>query len=183
MAENRINVQKYAMHFGTYMGVFWIAKFFLFPLGLTHPFLLFLFIGLTLGVPFMGYYYTRMFRDKACGGKIKFMQAWVFMVFMYMFAAILTAAAHYIYFRFIDNGYIINTYALMLEGLSTPEVSGLNFAGLDNYISQLKEMLEVVRSMTAIEITMQLLSHNIINCSILALIMAPFAARKKKAVS
>lgn len=47
------------MHFGTYMGAYWILKFILFPLGLTIPFLLFLFFGLTLGVPFMGYYYAR----------------------------------------------------------------------------------------------------------------------------
>ena len=79
------------MHFGTYMGVYWILKFILFPLGLSIPFLLFLFFGLTLGVPFMGYYYARTYRDKVCGGSIRFLQAWVFIVFMYMFAALLTA--------------------------------------------------------------------------------------------
>ena len=50
------------MHFGTYMGVYWILKFILFPLGLSIPFLLFLFFGLTLGVTFMGYYYARTYR-------------------------------------------------------------------------------------------------------------------------
>lgn len=69
------------MHFGTYMGVYWILKFILFPLGLSIPFLLFLFFGLTLGVPFMGYYYARTYRDKVCGGSIRFLQAWVFIVF------------------------------------------------------------------------------------------------------
>ena len=46
MTESRSNLQKYAMHFGTYMGVYWILKFILFPLGLSIPFLLFLFSGL-----------------------------------------------------------------------------------------------------------------------------------------
>nr|DAZ07298.1 MAG TPA: hypothetical protein [Caudoviricetes sp.] len=32
MTESRSNLQKYAMHFGTYMGVYWILKFILFPL-------------------------------------------------------------------------------------------------------------------------------------------------------
>ncbi|KAA6309658.1 hypothetical protein EZS27_038897, partial [termite gut metagenome] len=91
MANNGINIQKYAMSFGTYMGLFWIAKFSLFPLGLTNPFLLLLFLGLTLVVPFMGCYYARMFRDKVCGGEIRFIRAWIFMIFMYMFAALLTA--------------------------------------------------------------------------------------------
>ena len=103
------------MHFGTYMGVYWILKFILFPLGLSIPFLLFLFFGLTLGFPFMGYYYARTYRDKVCGGSIRFLQAWVFIVFMYMFAALLTAVAHYIYFRFIDHGLIVNTYMGMFD--------------------------------------------------------------------
>lgn len=64
MAENRGYMQRYAMLFGTYMGGFWILKFILFPVGLSVPFLLFLFMGLTLCVPFMGYYYARMYRNQ-----------------------------------------------------------------------------------------------------------------------
>lgn len=108
MAENRGYMQRYAMLFGTYMGGFWILKFILFPVGLSVPFLLFLFMGLTLCVPFMGYYYARMYRNQVCGGGISFLHAWIFTVFMYMFAALLAAVAHYIYFRFIDHGYVIN---------------------------------------------------------------------------
>ena len=114
MAENRGYMQRYAMLFGTYMGGFWILKFILFPVGLSVPFLLFLFMGLTLCVPFMGYYYARMYRNQVCGGGISFLHAWIFTVFMYMFYALLAAVAHYIYFRFIDHGYVINTCETMV---------------------------------------------------------------------
>ena len=134
------------MHFGTYMGVYWILKFILFPLGLSIPFLLFLFFGLTLGVPFMGYYYARTYRDKVCGGSIRFLQAWVFIVFMYMFAALLTAVAHYIYFRFIDHGFIVNTYMGMFDELTNKEVPGI-----EGYISQLKEVMEMISRLTPID--------------------------------
>ena len=40
MTENKSSMQQYAMIFGTYMGLFWILKFILVPLGLTSPFLL-----------------------------------------------------------------------------------------------------------------------------------------------
>lgn len=164
------------MHFGTYMGVYWILKFILFPLGLGIPFLMFLFIGLTLGVPFMGYYYARTYRDKVCGGSIKFLQAWVFTVFMYMFAALLTAVAHYIYFRFIDHGFIINTYMEMLEkGSQTPQ-----FTAMESYITQLKDMLELIRTLTPIDITMQLMSQNVFYGSILAVPTALLVMRKPK---
>ena len=45
MAENKGYMQ-YAMLFGTYLGGYWILKFILFPLGLTIPFLSFLFVGI-----------------------------------------------------------------------------------------------------------------------------------------
>ena len=97
------------MIFGTYMGLFWILKFILVPLGLTSPFLLLLFICLTICVPFMGYYYTKLYRNRVCDGSITFFHAWLFNVFMYVCASLLTSAAHYVYFAFIDQGYILNT--------------------------------------------------------------------------
>lgn len=164
------------MHFGTYMGAYWVLKFILFPLGLTIPFLLFLFIGLTLGVPFMGYYYARMYRNKICGGEISFVQAWIFTVFMYMFAALLTAMAHFIYFRFIDQGFIINTYTVLLDNALQASVPGMG-----TYISQFKEAMEVVRSLSPIDITLQLLSQNVFYGSILAIPTALVVMKKKKA--
>lgn len=162
------------MHFGTYMGAYWILKFILFPLGLTIPFLLFLFIGLTLGVPFMGYYYARMYRDKICGGEINFVQAWIFTVFMYMFAALLTAMAHFIYFRFIDQGFIINTYTSLLDNTSQAGIPGMS-----SYINQFKETMEVIRSLSPIDITLQLLSQNVFYGSILAIPTALIVKKKK----
>ena len=63
------------MHFGTYMGIYWILKFILFPLGFHIPFLSLLFVILTLAVPFIGYHYVKMYRDKICGGSIQFSHA------------------------------------------------------------------------------------------------------------
>ena len=177
MADNTTSLHKYAMQFGTYMGIYWVVKFVFFPLGLTNPFLLFLFLGLTLGVPFMGYYYAKMFRNKVCGGGISFLQASMFLIFMYMFAALLTAVAHYIYFRFIDNGYIIDTYLGMLE-----VYMGVDMPGFEVYIDQIKDTLEQVRSMSAIQITMQLFTSNVLNCTILALITALFVMKKKEPI-
>ncbi|KAA6314361.1 hypothetical protein EZS27_035016, partial [termite gut metagenome] len=94
--------------------------------------------------------------------------------FMYLFAALLTAAAHYIYFRYFDNGYIVNKYAEMLDSSLSA-----NIPGLEEYVAQVKEGMELIRSMTPIEITMQLMSLNVFYCAILALITAPFVRRTK----
>lgn len=175
MTENRGYTQRYAMLFGTYMGGFWILKFILFPVGLSVPFLLFLFMGLTLCVSFMGYYYARMYRNQVCGGGISFLHAWIFTVFMYMFAALLAAVAHYIYFRFIDHGYVINTCETMVDTLAQS-----NMPGMDSYIATYQEALETARLLSPIDITLQMISSNVFWGSILAFPTALFVMRRKK---
>lgn len=163
------------MLFGTYMGIFWVMKFILFPPGLTIPFLLFLFAGLTLGVPFMGYYYARTYRNRVCGGSISFLHAWVFTVFMYMFASLLTAAAHYVYFRFLDHGYVVNTVEAMVD-----TVAQSNLPGMESYIATYREALDAARSVSPIEIAMQMVSSNVTWGAILALPTALFVMKRPK---
>lgn len=175
MTENRGYMQRYAMLFGTYLGGFWILKFILFPLGLSIPFLLFLFMGLTLCVPFMGYHYTRMYRNQVCGGSISFLHAWIFTVFMYMFAALLAAVAHYIYFQFIDHGYVLNAYETQLNTLAHS-----NIPGMEEYVDTYREALDLARMSTPIDITLQLVSWNVFCGSLLALPTALFVMRRKR---
>ncbi|RGM49161.1 MULTISPECIES: DUF4199 domain-containing protein [Bacteroides] len=175
MTENKGYMQRYAMLFGTYMGGYWILKFVLFPLGLTVPFLSFLFVGLTLCVPFMGYYYTRMYRNQVCGGGISFLHAWVFTVFMYMFAALLTAVAHYIYFRFIDHGFVINAYESQIDILAQSNIPEMKV-----YTDVFRDTLNMARSLTPIDITMQLVSWNVFCGSLLGIPTALFVMRRKK---
>ncbi|MDD3037346.1 DUF4199 domain-containing protein [Bacteroides sp.] len=174
MTENRNYLQKYAMHFGTYMGVYWILKFILFPLAIHIPFLSFLFVILTLAVPIIGYYYTKMYRDKICGGSIQFSHAVLFSIFMYMFASLLVAVAHYAYFQFIDHGFIINYYTQQWE-----ELLKQNSALIEN-----KEIIiatiDSVKSWSAINITMQLLSWDVFWGSILAIPTGLMVMKKAK---
>lgn len=174
MADNRNYIQ-HAMLFGTYMGGFWIVKFILFPLGLSIPFLSFLFVGLTICVPFLGYRYTRMYRDTACGGSIGFAHAWIFTVFMYMFAALLTAVAHYLYFQFMDHGHILNACEAQAELLSQ---SGI--AEMEVYANLLRDNISQLRAISPIGITLQLLSGNVFFGSLLAIPTALFVLRRKK---
>lgn len=173
MSNNRANLQKHAMYYGTYMGLFWIVKFAFFPIGLSKPFFLFLFVAATLTVPFLAHRFAKKFRDEACGGAISFSQAWVFLVFLFLFSSLLAAVGHYIYFQFIDNGYILETYTGIINNLPGDSES------IQVYKEQLTEALDLVGNMTSIEITMQLLSSNILNCSVLSLIISFFIKKKR----
>lgn len=164
------------MHFGTYMGVYWILKFILFPLGFTIPFLSFLYIGLTLGVPFIGYHYAKMYRNKICGGFISFAHACLFTLFMYMFASLLVSLVHYVYFRFIDHGFIMGQYAEMIQQVSTA------FPGMENEKEILQNALDSIQTLSPIDITMQILSSDVFFGSILAVPTALFVMKRRRQI-
>ena len=174
MTESRNYLQKYAMHFGTYMGIYWTLKFILVPLGFTIPFLMSLYSGLTLAVPFMGYYYVKIYRDKVCGGTITFAHSCFFTLFMYMFASLLVAVAHYLYFQFIDHGLILEEYSKAINQflVQTP--------GMETEKLALKNILESLYNLTPIDITMQLLSFDVFSGSLLAIPTALFVMKQNK---
>ncbi len=160
------------MRYGTAMGILWAFKFTLFPLGLTIPFLHLVFLVLTLGVPVIGYLFARRYRDLECGGSISFSRAFLFTTTMYMFAIILTAAVHYLYFRFIDGGFIYDTWMGLWQAVKeTPE------AALIPNTDQYDQALEMMGAMTPLEVTFQLMSNNVF-WSLLAALPTALLIRK-----
>ena len=177
MEDKPKTLQEYAMRFGTMMGIFWIIKFSFLPMGFRIPLLQFLFILMTLFVPILGYIYIRKYRERYCNGELSFLRALVFSLYMYFFASLLTAAAHYIYFRFIDNGYLMGTYMEQMENLKST-LTGDFEASID----QLIQNLETIASMSALQLTMQLIFQNIFYGTLLSLPTALLAMRKKKSL-
>lgn len=178
MTESKSYIQRYAMLFGAYLGIYWIIGAAFFPLGLRNSLFLLLFMIMVVGGPFIAYRYVKTYRETACGGSISFSHAWVFTTLMYVFSALLAAAAHYIYFRFIDQGFIINTYTDMVNELFSQEAASV--PGMESYHEQMKQACEQLSSLTPIEITMQLFSNNIFWGILLGIPTALFAMRKKK---
>lgn len=175
MTEKRPSLQEGAMRYGTAMGLFWTIKFILFPMGMKMPLLLMLFFLLTLSVPALGYQFARKYRDRECGGIISYSRAFLFTAFMYMFAALFATIIHYVYFRYIDNGLIVNTYHDMLNQLSAGATGEL-----ETSINQIREALNVIAQLTPVEISLQLISQNLFYCTIIAVFTAMFVMRNPK---
>ncbi len=165
------NVLNCAMTYGTAMGGYWIAKFLLVPFIFSVPLTSLFFLLLTVAVPFLGYYFTRQYRNRYCPeGRVSFMQAWIFCLLMYMFAALLVSVAHYIFFRYVDNGAMLATYSGMLEQVQQADPS------LTDSIGQYKEAMEMMASLTPIELTVQMISSNIFYGMIFSLPTALFVS-------
>ena len=175
MIEKRPTLQEGAMRYGTVMGIYWTLKFVLFPAGMKMPLLLTLFFIATLAVPVLGYMFVRKFRDKDCEGVISFSRAFLFTAFMYLFASLFATIIHYIYFRYMDNGLIINTYYAMLDQLGAGSTGELAAS-----IGQFREALNVIAQLTPVEISLQLISQNIFYCVLIAIPTALLVMRKPK---
>lgn len=175
MTDKKPTLQESAMRYGTLMGIFWTLKFVLFPAGMSMPVLLMAFFLLTLIVPVAGFFFVRQYRDRECEGVLNFSRAFLFTSFMYMFAALFTAVAHYIYFRYIDHGMIIATYQDMLTTMDQVATDGMKES-----IDQFQQALDTIATLSPLEITVQLLTQNIFNCTMLAIPTALLVMRKKK---
>ena len=175
MTDKKPTLQESAMRYGTLMGIFWTLKFVLFPAGMSMPVLLMAFFLLTLIVPVAGFFFVCQYRDRECEGVLNFSRAFLFTSFMYMFAALFTAVAHYIYFRYIDHGMIIATYQDMLSTMDQVATDGMKES-----IDQFQQALDAIATLSPLEITVQLLTQNIFNCTMLAIPTALLVMRKKK---
>ena len=122
------------MNTGVVVGAYYIGKFCLFPLSFSSAFSGLLFIGLTLLVPYLIYRLVRTYRDRCLDGHIEFVQALVYAMLIMTFGSILAAAAHYIYFAFIDGGRMVGALEQSIEQFSAIDLSTLGTAGNDSSI-------------------------------------------------
>jgi hypothetical protein len=62
------------------------------------------------------------FRDYGREGIISFKRAYAYTVFVFFYAGVLFAIAQYLYFAFIDNGYLLNQFSKMISAEETQQV-------------------------------------------------------------
>ena len=177
MTDQRKNFQEAAMRYGTVMGIFWTLKFVLFPMGMQSPLLLMAFFLLTLIVPVAGFFLVRQYRDRECGGVLNFSRAFLFTSFMYLFAALFATIAHYVYFRYIDGGLIVNTYQDMLT-----QMEAIATADMKASLDQFQQALDIIAALSPLEISIQLITQNVFYCTLIALPTALLVKRNPKNV-
>lgn len=177
MREDRSNLQKFSMVAGTVMGAFWIFKFIFFPWGMSYAPMMLVFGALTFIVPFWGYRFACLYRDRYSNnnGSIGFVHAFTFCLFMYMYASLLTSVAHLVYFQFLDNGFIMERLEEMFETVKESPLPGM-----DNYLPQYQLALDTYAILSPVDITLQLVSQNMFYGLLLALPTALFVKRKNK---
>lgn len=99
MGENKSLLLKGATTYGFVMGIYWVIKYLFLIFSSKVPGLSLVYLLLTLGVPFLAYYFTKRYRDDI-GGSISFFHAWRFGTLLYFFAALIVAVEQFLFFQF-----------------------------------------------------------------------------------
>lgn len=169
-----MTIGAYARVYGLYMGIFWAVKFVFFPLGFSYPVFSFIFLLLTIMVPFVGAWFVKKIRDGVLDGRLGFWQAFLLSTNIYMYASLIAAIVHFIYFRFIDNGFILNSYLESVNRMQ--ELLGSGEAAAN--IEMLKANVELMGTLSPIQIVFSLLSNNVVFGLFISLLAAVFLKRR-----
>lgn len=160
---------------GAIIGAMWIASFFCFVGEFQVPVLSFVAVALAIASVGVLVVRARKFRDNILGGEISFGKAMLYCVQTFFHSILLMAVAQYLYFQFMDHGYIINQYITML---STPEYASV---AKEVYGVEAKQLIAILQNtmttMRPIEIAYQFLTINVIVGILISVPMAAIVRR------
>ncbi len=171
---NKKDFYQSSMYYGTLLGTVWSIMYILLFAGSGNIVMLLLCSILFFASPFIAGFFAKKYRKEECDDSLSFNQAWIFLFYMYISAALFSALISFIYLRFIDGGAF---FMLLQETLS----AGAELPGTDETMKQqMITLAESIGSTSAADFVWQILSNNMFNTSVLPLIIALFIRKNNK---
>lgn len=163
-----------AMSKGTILGIVWSIMYLLLFAGTGNILLLSASMTLFIASPFIAARQATDFRRKECGNAMPYLQAWIFLFYMYICATLLSTLVSYIYFRFIDGGTFFMTIQSMFD--ETMKIAGSD----ETLMQQMEQTKAFLDRLTTKEFVWQLMNNNLTNALVMPLIIAFFVKKKKE---
>jgi len=160
---------------GALLSAIWIASFAAYITGLGNSLLMMIGMAMAVSSLIFAAGRTRRFRDKALNGTISFGRAYVYVILMFFYAAILFAVAQFVYFQFIDNGYLIGKIIEMMN--MEPNKQMIEAYGMTEAVN---ESIELMAKTRPIDYALNYLTTNIIIGMISGLPIAALTQRKQQ---
>ncbi len=151
-------LRAYAAQYGGIIGLMWVVSFSFYIIGLTQP--LIGNIGLLMGIMsvWAAGMLIRKFRREIVA--IRYWHSWWMGVLIFMYAALLMAAAQFIYFRYIDNGLMIDTYATIMQQPEAVATIQAMMPGED-VTKMTEEVISLLKTISPIQLTFNFLTYNL----------------------
>lgn len=149
----------YAGQYGAVIGLMCIASFGCYIAGLAYPLLGQLALLLGIASVIVCGRLIRSYRLRT--GEMKFRRCWWMAYLVYMYAVLLTALGQFIYFRFIDNGFMATQFE---NQITRPEMEEtLQLLSPDGSMQQMiADTIQMLQTMSAADFTINLLFSNIL---------------------
>lgn len=107
--------QQYASLYGLVVGVIWLCAFYCSIYGISVAGLGLLGDVCVVSGPVAAFYQAKKYRNNVLEGCITFGNALYFLFSVYIYAVILLAAGQFIYFTYLDQDFLYNTYKDLLS--------------------------------------------------------------------
>lgn len=161
---------------GAMLGGLWILSFACFIGEFFSPVLGLAAVAVGIGSLVFAILRLRHYRDFVLSGSISFLHGYAYLMHVFFYSALLMAAGQFVYFQFLDHGFMLSQYA---EAMSTPEFKAmLDLYGVKG--SEINMLIDNLGALRPIDIALQFLTTNIILGTVASLPMAAMMARKPR---
>ena len=174
--EEYKQLKAFARQDGALLSLLWIGALICYVQGITNPLLGMLSLILIVASPFYAANRLRHFRDEAREGIISYMRAYGYTVMTYFYAGLLLAVAVFVYFNFIDNGYLFEQLSKMMNTEESQQM--IKMYGLTT--EQMKQGLTELAALRPIDYALNMLTIIISTGFLLGLPIAAVMQKVKK---
>ena len=156
-APEYIQLKAYARQDGFFLALLWTASFVCYIMGISNQMLGMLAIGLAIMTPFFVAGRLRKFRDEGREGLISFRRSYAYTIFVFFYAAVLLAVVQFLYFAYIDNGYLMSSFSRMMSSEEGKQI--ISQYGMSQMV---EESLSEMANIRPIDYALNILTVNII---------------------
>ena len=110
-----VQLKAFARQDGALLALLWVGAFLLYLIGVQNAMLGMAAMMMIVYTPFFVGGRLGKFRDYGREGLISFRRAYAYTVFVFFYGGILFAIAQYLYFAFMDNGFLLTQFSKILS--------------------------------------------------------------------
>ena len=170
--EEYVQLKAFARQDGALLALLWIGSLICYIQGLSSPIMGVLAILLIMFSPFFAASRLRHFRNYAREGIISFARGYAYTILIFFYGGLLLAAAIYVYFAFIDGGFLL---AKLSEAAHSEE--GRQLLQVYGMAEQMDEQLKQLSAMRPIDFALNMLTITIMSGFFLGLPIAALSRR------
>ena len=121
-APEYIQLKAFARQDGALLALLWVGAFLLYIIGIQNQLLGLAAIMMMVYTPFFVGERLGKFRDYGREGLISFRRGYAYTVFVFFYGAVLLAVAQFLYFAYMDNGYLLSTFSKIVSSAEGKEM-------------------------------------------------------------